>query len=105
MSDSEMKNLYAACLNGSQLSTECLSLSKKRDIYKRVTGKGETLMEPESTTKGLRSIKRTLSGIAAVSGLVCVLCAVIRANAASQDLSDSLITLSGFGIILGSFVD
>lgn len=63
-------------------------------------------MEYEITSREVRSAKRTLSVIAIVSALVCVVCTVSRAilGSRTQEFSGALPGLLGIGIILGLFV-
>jgi len=57
-------------------------------------------------SREVRNAKRTLSLVAIVSALVCVVCTVIRAILGSkiQEFSGALPGLLGIGIILGLFV-
>ncbi len=63
-------------------------------------------MEYETTSREVRSAKRTLSVITIVSALVCGVCTVIRVILGSkiQEFSGALPGLLGIGIILGLFV-
>ena len=63
-------------------------------------------MKRPITSREVRNAKRTLSLVAIVSALVCVVCTVIRAILGSkiQEFSGALPGLLGIGIILGLFV-
>ena len=63
-------------------------------------------MEYETTSREVRSAKRTLNVITIVSALVCGVCTVIRVILGSkiQEFSGALPGLLGIGIILGLFV-
>ena len=63
-------------------------------------------MEYETTSREVRSAKRTLSVITIVSALVCGVCTVIRVILGSkiQEFSGALPGLLGTGIILGLFI-
>ena len=63
-------------------------------------------MEYETTSREVRSAKRTLSVITIVGALVCGVCTVIRVILGSkiQEFSGALPGLLGIGIILGLFI-
>ena len=68
--------------------------------------KGETLMEYEITNGEMRSTKRTLTAISAVSITICIASGVTRAILSSQiqDSSTPIVGLLGAAMVLGVFV-